>query len=154
MNAVIDKPRGKQAPKATPPLAGDAPLRDKTATIATEASCVFPASADCLLAQACDVAGVVANNNATDLHWGIHGLLMRCAERAADIYENEHSDGVINALEALSTEMAGVVGIIEALTPTLDDPLLYAVETLAVSAKAQIDADIGASRRAMGEVAQ
>ncbi|SEF19401.1 hypothetical protein ABL840_04890 [Variovorax sp. NFACC27] len=97
----------------------------------------------CVILQARDVAQAAADTAATDMHWGIHSLI----EKAVEKVEQANSAYVNGTLskplhDDASNELAGLLGIIRAVnTDSLDDGLLYAVETLVTVAKSQIDAD-------------
>jgi hypothetical protein len=93
--------------------------------------------------QALEVARAAASNGVTDMHWGLCSLVeagMRHVERAQDaINAKAFSEDLHNKA---SCELAGLLGVLRAAnTDAVDDSLLYAVETLVVVAKEQIDTD-------------
>ncbi|RUR68655.1 hypothetical protein EJP67_16455 [Variovorax guangxiensis] len=96
-----------------------------------------------VMQQAHDVAEIAANNEGTDLYWGILSLI----EKAIEKVERAHSALSVDAYskelhDKASDELAGLLGVLNAVnTDVKDDGLLHAVETLVIVAKAQIDAD-------------
>lgn len=102
-----------------------------------------------VMLQAQAVAEIAATEAATDVHWAIHSLVEKSTEKTEKAQRALQSGRIsIELHEAASNELAGVVGMLRALNnDAVDDVLLYALETLLVLAKAQIDADYEAHRR-------
>lgn len=96
----------------------------------------------CLLLQARDVAETAANDDGSDAIWGLHSLIEKSVEKVSKVVEEANSDSE-DLCSRASDELAGVLGVLHAVnTDGLDNPLLYAVESLLRMAKQQIDANI------------
>lgn len=97
----------------------------------------------CVILQARDVAQVAADIETTDMYWGIHSLIEKAVEKVEQAHSNYEKGLLSKDLhDEASNELAGLLGIIRAVnTDSVDDGLLYAVETLVTVAKTQIDAD-------------
>jgi len=97
----------------------------------------------CVILQARDVAQAAADTAATDMHWGIHSLIEKAVEKVEQANSAYVNGALSKALhDDASNELAGLLGIIRAVnTDSVDDGLLYAVETLVTVAKTQIDTD-------------
>ncbi|MNV57619.1 hypothetical protein D3C71_1499610 [compost metagenome] len=97
----------------------------------------------CLLLQARDVAETAANDDGSeDSLWGLHSLIEKSVEKVSKVVEGSNADSE-DVCSRASDELAGVLGVLHAVnTDGLDNPLLYAVESLLLMAKRQIDANV------------
>lgn len=103
----------------------------------------------CVMLQAQAIAEIAATAAATDVYWALASLTDKCTEKAEEaqraLQNGEYSSDLH---EQASNELAGLVGLLRALnSDAVDDVLLYALGTLLVVAKAQLDADYEAHRR-------
>lgn len=106
----------------------------------------------CVMMQARDVmlAAIGESAKPTDAHYGVSSLI-DCAvdhvERAQAALQVKAFSGDLH--DKASTELAGLLGVLRAVnTSEVNDALMYAVETLLMVAKAQIDADNTTNQKA------
>lgn len=137
----------------TTPLDDDAPAEEPgpTGPVTLQASAPTLIEGDewgdfdpyCLLLQARDVAETAANDDGSeDSMWGLHSLIEKSVEKVSKVVERANA-GSEDVCSRASDELAGVLGVLHAVnTDGLDNPLLYAVESLLLMAKRQIDANV------------
>ncbi|MNL23880.1 hypothetical protein D3C87_1452890 [compost metagenome] len=89
------------------------------------------------------MAETAANDDGSeDSLWGLHSLIEKSVEKVSKVVEGSNADSE-DVCSRASDELAGVLGVLHAVnTDGLDNPLLYAVESLLLMAKRQIDANV------------
>ncbi|HWT21664.1 MAG TPA: hypothetical protein VN280_22405 [Variovorax sp.] len=102
-----------------------------------------PHDAYAVILNALTCADIAANHGDTDVFWALRSLVEKVSEKVEKANSARQGGDYSEALhEDASNEMAGLLALVRVLDDDTE-PLLSAIETLIIVAKAQIDREIG-----------